>query len=422
MPWTTTRAFFVRRTATSGTSRLDAHREFRGFFDCLRGVRPNGPQDLFRGRFVHSLDPSDDGHFGVHLVDRLLHARRDRIRLRDPAEDVDQDYGRIRLDQEFEGLLDLRRIVPAAEVQEDAVRPSLEGQGVERGHRQARAIGDDADVPVQLDEDDALVVRLLLQRRPVLVQIRVLRMAVFRAVVDHELRVARDHAAASRHDEGIDLDELRVLFPEKIVGAAGDGGDLLSDVTLDRKRARQRPKDVRLDPDHRGDVFHEEVLPRDLLHVHAAHRGGHEERLPRGPIDREAEVKFLRDREALLEVHLLHPIPVDVRAEDLARDLTRSRNAFMIAFVVGPGLPSPIVRPSTSTTGATSAADPVMKASSAAHMSYKVKNCSLASRWRDGASSRTVSRVTPGRFVEVKGVTIVWLRTMKTFSALASET
>ena len=259
----------------------------------------------------------------MHLVDRLLHARRDRIRLRDPAEDVDQDYGRIRLDQEFEGLLDLRRIVRAAEVQEDAAPPSLEGQGVERGHRQARAIGDDADVPVQLDEDDALVVRLLLQRRPVLVQIRVLRMAVFRAVVDHELRVARDHAAASRHDEGIDLDELRVLFPEKIVGAAGDGGDLLSDVTLDRKRARQRPKDVRLDPDHRGDVFHEEVLPRDLLHVHPAHRGGHEERLPRGPIDREAEVQFLRDREALLEVHLLHPIPVDVHAEDLARDLAR---------------------------------------------------------------------------------------------------
>src|SRR5438105_13982736 len=166
MPWTTTRAFFVRRTATSGTSRLDAHREFRGFFDCLRGVRPNGPQDLFRGRFVHSLDPSDDGHFGVHLVDRLLHARRDRIRLRDPAEDVDQDYGRIRLDQEFEGLLDLRRIVRAAEVQEDAAPPSLKGQGIERGHRQARAVRDDADVPVQLDEDDALVVRLLLQRRP----------------------------------------------------------------------------------------------------------------------------------------------------------------------------------------------------------------------------------------------------------------
>src|SRR6059058_210228 len=175
MPCTTTRAFFVRRTARLETSRLDSHREFGGFLDRFRGMRPHGSQDLFRDGFVYSLDPGHAGHFGEHLVDRLLHARRDRVRLRDPAEDVDQDYGRIRLDQEFEGLLDLRRIVRAAEVQEDAAPPSLDGQGVERGHRQARAIGDDADVPVQLDEDDALVVRLLLQRGAVLVQIRVLR-------------------------------------------------------------------------------------------------------------------------------------------------------------------------------------------------------------------------------------------------------
>src|SRR2546430_15864315 len=85
-------------------------------------------------------------------------------------------------------------------------------------------------------------------------------------------------------------------------------------------------------------------------------------------------------------------------------------------LVVGPGFPSPIVRPSTSTTGATSAADPVMKASSAAHMSHKVKNFSLASRRRGRASSRTVSRDTPGRYVEVKRFAIVWLRTLKTVS------
>src|SRR5438552_17872781 len=98
MPWTTTRAFFVRRTATAGTFRLDAHREFRGLLDCLRGVRPYGPQDLFRGRFAYSLDPGHDGHFGVHLVDRVLDARLDRVPLRDPPEAVDADYARIRLD------------------------------------------------------------------------------------------------------------------------------------------------------------------------------------------------------------------------------------------------------------------------------------------------------------------------------------
>src|SRR5437867_11700811 len=39
-----------------------------------------------------------------------------------------------------------------------------------------------------------------------------------------------------------------------------------------------------------------------------------------------------------------------------------------------------------------------------------------------GTISRTVSRVTPGRFVEVHGVTIVELRMMKKFSAVASDT
>src|SRR5205823_11403343 len=95
MPCTTTRAFFVRRTARLETSRLDSHREFGGFLDRFRGMRPYGPQDLFRDGFVHSLDPGHDGHLGVHLVDRLLHARRDRVRLRDPAEDVHEDHGRV---------------------------------------------------------------------------------------------------------------------------------------------------------------------------------------------------------------------------------------------------------------------------------------------------------------------------------------
>src|SRR5437660_12212713 len=97
MPWTTTRAFFLKRTATSGTSRLDAHREFRGLLDCLRGVRPYGPQDMFRGRFVHSLDQSHDANFSLYLANPLLPSSRDRVRVRDPTEDTDQDSGRIPL-------------------------------------------------------------------------------------------------------------------------------------------------------------------------------------------------------------------------------------------------------------------------------------------------------------------------------------
>src|SRR6267143_2578771 len=45
--------------------------------------------------------------------------------------------------------------------------------------------------------------------------------------------------------------------------------------------------------------------------------------------------------------------------------MTTSKNAFWIALVTGPALPAPIVRPSSSRIGVTSAAVPVKNASSA---------------------------------------------------------
>src|SRR5204863_8391256 len=107
MPCTTTRAFFVRRTARLETSRLDSHREFGGFLDRFRGMRPYGPQDLFRDGFVHSLDPGHDGHLGVHLLDRLFHARRDRVRLLDPDADWQEVHAWVSVHENFVGLLTL---------------------------------------------------------------------------------------------------------------------------------------------------------------------------------------------------------------------------------------------------------------------------------------------------------------------------
>src|SRR4051812_869880 len=48
-----------------------------------------------------------------------------------------------------------------------------------------------------------------------------------------------------------------------------------------------------------------------------------------------------------------------------ALPVTTAKNAFWIAFVTGPALPSPMVRPSSSRIGVTSAAVPVKKHSSA---------------------------------------------------------
>src|SRR6266545_4518000 len=197
IPCTTTRLFAVRRTAVSGAPGLHFDCEFCGFLHGLRGVHPDRPQDLLRAVFVDALDSGDDRDARVHIFEGLLHAERDRVRLRDPAEDVQQDDGRIRLDQDLERLLHLLRVIRAAEVEERPAAAPLEVQDVERRHRQPGAVCNHADVAVELDERDALLVGLLLERRPILVQVRVLRMAVFCVVVDHQLRVAGDHPAVS---------------------------------------------------------------------------------------------------------------------------------------------------------------------------------------------------------------------------------
>src|SRR5437870_13204626 len=106
MPWTTTRAFFVKRTATSGASGLQLDRKFRGLLDGLRGLAADGPEDFLRCGFVHALNACDDRDGRMHLVESLFHPHRDRVRLRDPAENIHEDHGRVRLDEELEGLLD----------------------------------------------------------------------------------------------------------------------------------------------------------------------------------------------------------------------------------------------------------------------------------------------------------------------------
>src|SRR5437660_9985631 len=110
---------------------------------------------------------------------------------------------------------------------------------------------------------------LLLQGRPVLVQACIFGMPVFRVVVDYELRIPRDDASLVRHHEGVDLDELGVLFPEEIVGMADDRGDLFADVLVQGEAPHEGPDDVRLEADQGGDVLPAEIVAWDLLPARA---------------------------------------------------------------------------------------------------------------------------------------------------------
>src|SRR5213596_3260305 len=122
MPWTTTRAFFVKRTAKSGASGLQLDRKFRGLLNGLRGL-------------VYAFNACDDRDGRMHLVESLFHAHRDRVRLRDPAENIHEDHGRVRLDEELEGLFDLLRIVGASKVEEHAASSAFQIQRIEGRHR-----------------------------------------------------------------------------------------------------------------------------------------------------------------------------------------------------------------------------------------------------------------------------------------------
>src|SRR5881296_1040101 len=320
IPWTTTRLFFVRSTAISGCSSSRLDREFRGLFDRLGREHPDATEDFLRLVLVHSFDPSDDRDLRVHDVDRLLHAEGHRVGFRDPAEDVEQDRRRLRLQEQLERLFDFRGIVCSAEVEERAAFPPFQVQDVQGGHRQARSVRDHADVPVELDERDALRMGLFLERRPVLVQRRVFRMAVFRVVVDHELRIAGDDPPVARHRERIDLDELRVFLAEEVVRFPRNVDDLVSDFLREGELAQEGPPDVRLGPHEDGHLFHEDLVVRNGLDLDAAESARDEEGLPRRPIDRIGKVQLPPDVEPLLQVHLLDRVPADVHSEDLARD------------------------------------------------------------------------------------------------------
>src|SRR5438477_12968831 len=104
MPWTTTRAFFVKRTAKSGASGLQLDRKFRGLLNGLRGLTADGPENLLRRGFVYAFNACDDPDGRMHPVERLLHAHRDRVRLRAPPENLHADHGRVGLDQAFPAL------------------------------------------------------------------------------------------------------------------------------------------------------------------------------------------------------------------------------------------------------------------------------------------------------------------------------
>ena len=104
------------------------------------------------------------------------------------------------------------------------------GHDVQGGHDQAGAVADDADLAVELDVVEVLLLGLLLQRVGGLDvdEVGVAGLAEVRVVVQRDLAVQRDHAAVTDAGQRVDLDQRRVGLDEGVPQLdedVGHGGD-----------------------------------------------------------------------------------------------------------------------------------------------------------------------------------------------------
>src|SRR5512145_157746 len=92
------------------------------------------------------------------------------------------------------------------------------GDDVEGGHHEARAVADDADLAVELDVVEALLLGLGLEGvgRRLVLELRVVLVAEVGVLVEGHLAVERLEVAVAEADERVDLDERRVLLDEDV--------------------------------------------------------------------------------------------------------------------------------------------------------------------------------------------------------------
>ena len=252
-------------------------------------------------------------------------AVRDLFTLRDAAEDVDEDRPHVRVVVD-----DLERaghhvgVGAAADVEEVGGLAADLVDDVDGAHGETGAVGDDADVAVEPDVLQPLLVRGLLALVPHLrrVVLLVVGMAEHRVAVERDLRVERVHLARGLEDQRVDLDEVGVAVD---VGAVQLQEDV--DCAVVGLRVQLRGLDPRpglllgepvdgVDPDL-GDRVR--VLLGDRFDLDTALRRQHAEVLLRGAVERERRVVLLGDVGGTLDPQDVDDVTLDVHPEDVRR-------------------------------------------------------------------------------------------------------
>ena len=163
----------------------------------------------------------------------------DLVAAGDAAEDVEEDRVDLLVGGDhLERVDDRLGLRAAAGVEEVGGLAAGLGDDVEGRHAEPGAVAEDADVAVELDVGEALLLRHRLLRvlGRLVGELGELLVAEEGVVVDRHLRVERDDLAVGGDDQRVDLDQGRVLRRGDLVELDQQLGDLLGDVLVDLRR------------------------------------------------------------------------------------------------------------------------------------------------------------------------------------------
>ena len=224
----------ARPRAASSTTR-SAALEHRGLRVHVGQVRLG--QQLAALLVVGAVEAHDERHGRLDLLERLDQALGDLVAARDAAEDVEQHGGDVRVGEDhLDGGGDRLGLRAAAGVEEVRRRAARLGDDVQRGHHEAGAVAEDADVAVELDVGQAALAGHLLLRVLALGRMRSAALSGWRNSEESSSVTFASSAVtwrSPRDDQRVDLDEHRLLGDERVVELGQQRADRAHDVAVD---------------------------------------------------------------------------------------------------------------------------------------------------------------------------------------------
>src|SRR3954453_17701018 len=193
---------------------------------------------------------------------------------------------------------------------------------VQRAHHQAGAVADDADLAVELDVVEVLLLGSGLERvgRGGILEVLVRRVPEAGVVIERDLGVEGENGAVRRLGQRVHLHQRGVLLAEDVPQLDGDRDHLVADLRREVGRVDDLGGLRGVDAGRRvdGDAGQRLGLAdRDLLDLHAALDRGHRQERAVGAVEQVGEVVLLGDVAGLGYHHAVGDVALDVQPEDV---------------------------------------------------------------------------------------------------------